>query len=127
MSGLPESRSGFGLCRLWALLFAELVALAKWGCRSVCSGVSESESGKGVSQEKVSGAKLVGQEKVSGAKLVESGKGVRSQIGGSKRCQEPNWWVRKGVRSQIGGAGKGVRSQIGGLVKFLWSTSRSKR
>ena len=117
MSGLPESRSGFGLCRLWALLFAELVALAKWGCRSVCSGVSESESGKGVSQEKVSGAKLVGQEKVSGAKLVESGKGVRSQIGGSG----------KGVRSQIGGAGKGVRSQIGGLVKFLWSTSRSKR
>lgn len=33
MSGLPESRSGFGLRRLWALLFAELVALAKWGIR----------------------------------------------------------------------------------------------
>jgi len=31
MSGLPESRSGFGLRRLWALLFTELVALAKWG------------------------------------------------------------------------------------------------
>ena len=67
MSGLPESRSGFGLRRLWALLLTELVALAKWG--------------------------LPGRLQWG---IRESGKGVRSQIGGvRKRCQEPNWWTSK--------------------------------